>query len=81
MAKDVNWPKAAVAAASLAPAVIYQAVEIARGEDGWPYSRWIRLSLRTHTQTGAAVFRGIVHSVYTWFEPHILNGEDRKATL
>jgi hypothetical protein len=34
---------AVVAAAVLVPALAYELVEVAQGDDGWPYSRYMRL--------------------------------------
>jgi hypothetical protein len=34
---------AVVATAVLAPALTYELIEVAQGEEGWPYSRFMRL--------------------------------------
>ena len=57
--------RAVVAAAALAPAFVYEFVEIAKGDTGWPYSRFIRLipmPVRVAALTG----------VTAWAWPHLI---------
>lgn len=57
--------KATVAAVALVPALAYELAEIARGDDGWPYSRFIR-RVPMPVRVGALVL------VTGWLWPHLL---------
>lgn len=56
---------ALIAAAALAPFLVYEAVEVAQGDDGWPYSRFLRLMPPELFLVGLVTFNA-------WFGPHIL---------
>lgn len=55
---------ALIAAAVLTPPAIYQAREIAQGDDGWPFSRYIRL-------LPLWLFLTVTGFAFGWFVPHI----------
>jgi len=56
---------AVVAVAALVPAAVYEAVEVAQGADGWPYSRFLRF-------LPGWLFLGLLAAFNAWFGPHIL---------
>ena len=56
---------ALLASAALVPFAVYEAVEISQGDDGWPYSRWLRLLPPELFVAGLIGFNA-------WFGPHIL---------
>lgn len=58
--------KALIAAAALVPALAYELAEVARGADGWPYSRFIRRIPLPARVGGLVVATG-------WLWPHLIN--------
>ena len=63
---------AVLAAVALVPALAYEAVEVYQGDDGWPYSRFLRL-------VPPPVFVGSVVAANAWLIPHILRRAARAA--
>lgn len=56
---------AVAASLALLPMLAYEAREVAQGDDGWPYSRFLR-------HLPGPVFLGAVVAFNAWFIPHIL---------
>jgi hypothetical protein len=61
---------AVLATAALAPAVIYQAHEIAQGDEGYPFSRFLRL-------LPVWLFLAVAVPGFGWFVPHICGRKHR----
>lgn len=61
---------AVLAGAALVPFALYEAVEVAQGADGWPYSRFLRL-------LPPELFIGGVVAFNAWLIPHIVRGAAR----
>lgn len=43
MARPIPRGRAALAVASIAPGLAYELAELSRGEEGWPFTRWVLL--------------------------------------
>lgn len=63
---------AVLATVALVPALAYEAVEIYQGEEGWPYSRFLRL-------LPPVIFLGGLASANAVLIPHILRRAARVA--
>lgn len=64
--------RAVLAVAALVPAFVYEFVEIAKGDDGWPYSRFIRLIPLPARVAG-------LFGVTAWGWPHLLKQNPLKT--
>ena len=66
--------KAALAAVALVPALTYEFAEIARGDEGWPYSRFIR-------RVPMPVRVGVLVLATGWLWPHLLKDPLKHLTI